>query len=37
MRYSDFLIEEMSEALVDNPEALAAYVAYHRLSADPVL
>ena len=37
MRFSEYLVEGMSTFLDDNPEALAAYTAYHRLSADPIL
>ena len=37
MEFTEYLIAGMSTFLDDNPEALAAYVAYQRLLDDPVL
>ena len=36
-KYREYLIDEMSTVLCDNPEALAVYTAYHRLSDDTAL
>jgi predicted transposase/invertase (TIGR01784 family) len=37
MNYNEFLVEGMTTFLDDQPEVLAAYTAYKRLSADSVL